>query len=151
MIKIKRTNAEDPDLLLLIKQLDEQLAVTDGEEHAFYDQYNKLDQIKHFIILYENQSPVGCGALKKFEPEVVEVKRMFVKPESRGKCLASIILNELEKWAVELSFKKCILETGIRQPDAIQLYKKNGYSIIQNYGQYVGVKNSVCFEKIFSE
>ncbi|UJH92418.1 GNAT family N-acetyltransferase [Antarcticibacterium sp. 1MA-6-2] len=151
MIQTKRTNAEDQDLLLLIKQLDKELAVTDGEEHSFYDQYNKLDRIKCFIILYENESPVGCGALKEFEPGVAEVKRMFVKPESRGKGLASVVLKELEKWAAELSFRKCILETGIRQPDAIQLYKKNGYSIIPNYGQYAGVENSVCFMKVLSE
>lgn len=133
---------------MLIKQLDEELAVTDGDEHAFYDQYNKLDRIKYFIILYDNKIPVGCGALKEFEPKVAEVKRMFVKPESRGKGLATLILEELEDWASELSFKKIILETGVRQPDAIRLYKKNGYKIIQNYGQYTGVENSLCFEKL---
>lgn len=147
MITVKRTNSEDPDLYILIKELDEQLAVTDGEEHAFYDQFNKIDRIKNFIILYENEVAVGCGALKKFEPGIAEVKRMFVKPENRGEGLASIILKELEKWAAELSFEKCILETGIRQPDAISLYKKNGYKIISNYGQYAGVENSICFEK----
>lgn len=147
MIKLKRANSEDPDLSSLIKELDEQLAVTDGEEHAFYDQFNKIDRIKHFVLLYENEKAVGCGALKEFEPGTAEVKRMFVKPESRGRGLASIILKELEMWAAELLYQRCILETGIRQPDAISLYKKNGYRIISNYGQYVGVENSLCFEK----
>jgi GNAT superfamily N-acetyltransferase len=61
-----------------------------------------------------------------------------------------MILAELEKWAGELSCTKCILETGKRQPDAIGLYKKNGYKPVPNYGQYAGVENSVCFEKVIS-
>jgi len=147
VILLKRTNSEDPDLPLLVKHLDEELAVTDGDDHAFYDQFNKLDSIKNFIILYQDELPVGCGALKEYEFGIAEVKRMFVKPECRGKGLATLILNELEIWAAELSFQKCILETGIRQTDAIRLYKKNGYSLIPNYGQYAGVEESLCFEK----
>jgi len=78
----------------------------------------------------------------------MEVKRMFVLPNKRGKGIASIILKELEKWAIDLSFKKCLLETGKKQPEAIRLYHKNGYKIIPNFGQYQNVENSVCFEKI---
>lgn len=148
MIFSKRTNSEDPDLPVLIKQLDEELAVTDGEDHAFYDQFNKLDRIKNFIILYQDELPVGCGAFKEYESGIAEVKRMYVRPENRGKGLASLILNELEKWATELSFQTCVLETGIRQNAAIRLYKKNGYSKIPNYGQYTGVEESLCFEKV---
>jgi hypothetical protein len=53
----------------------------------------------------------------------------------------------LENWAGELSYAKCILETGKRQPEAIGLYKKNGYKLIPNYGQYAEAENSLCFEK----
>ena len=72
---------------------------------------------------------------------------MFVLPERRGKGIAAKVLSELEIWAAELSFEKCILETGKKQPEAIQLYKKSGYVIIANYGQYDGIENSLCFEK----
>lgn len=77
----------------------------------------------------------------------MEVKRMFTMPEARGKGLASQILNELENWARELGYKTCVLETGIRQPEAIALYQKKGYEKTNNYGQYAGVANSVCFKK----
>jgi putative acetyltransferase len=77
----------------------------------------------------------------------MEVKRMYTSPESRGKGTAAQVLNELEKWAAELYCKKCVLETGKRQPEAIGLYQKGGYKIIPNYGQYAGIENSVCFEK----
>ncbi len=73
---------------------------------------------------------------------------MFVLPEKRGIGIASTILKELEKWTSELNFRKCILETGIRQQEAIALYKKNNYNPIPNYGQYEQVKSSVCFEKL---
>ena len=77
----------------------------------------------------------------------MEVKRMFVSPEGRNKGIGTLILSELESWASELSYTKCILETGKKQPEAIRLYDKNGYTLIPNYGQYAGIANSVCFEK----
>lgn len=147
MLQVLRTNPKVPDFIELEKQLDQELAISDGDEHAFYDQFNKTDNIKNAVILYENDVPVSCGALKEFEPGVVEVKRMYTKRESRGKGLASKTLVELENWATELGFKKCILETGVNQPEAIALYKKNGYQLITNYGQYAGVENSFCFGK----
>lgn len=147
MIKLIRTDAANKDFIALVRHLDAYLAVTDGEEHSFYDQYNKLDAIKFVVLAYENEKPLGCGAIKEFDPDTMEVKRMYVSPESRGKGIASKILSELEKWASELSYARCILETGNKQHEAIALYKKNGYQLIPNYGQYAGVENSLCFEK----
>ena len=147
MIKIKRTNSLNPDFIELVKYLDADLAIRDGAEHAFYDAFNKIDQIKYVVVLYENAQPQSCGAIKEFGPKIMEVKRMYTVPGSRGKGLAGMVLKELEKWAAELSFEKCILETGKKQPEAISLYQKSGYRIIPNYGQYTGVENSVCFEK----
>lgn len=147
MIKILRTDSDNQDFILLVKQLDDFLAELDGEEHAFYNSLNKIDKIKQAIVAYENDKPVACGAIREFSPEVMEVKRMYTLPEYRGKGIAAIVLNELEKWATELRYQKCILETGFRQPDAIRLYEKNGYKRVPNYGKYAGVENSVCFEK----
>ena len=147
MIKTIRTNSENHDFIFLVKLLDEDLAIRDGEEHSFYAQYNKINSIKHVVVAYENDSPVSCGAIKEFSPKVMEVKRMYTVPINRGKGIASNILSELEKWAGELEYDSCILETGKAQPEAIALYKKNGYLIIPNYGQYAGVENSICFEK----
>jgi GNAT superfamily N-acetyltransferase len=132
---------------MLVKLLDEDLAKRDGDQHSFYHQFNKIDMIKHVVIAYENNKSVGCGAIKKYNKEAVEVKRMYTLPDMRSKGIASKILKELEIWATELSYKKCLLETGKRQPEAIQLYQRNGYHPIPNYGQYAGIENSICFEK----
>ena len=142
-----RTDASHPDFRDLVKWLDQELADRDGEDHAFYHQFNTIEALKHVVVLYKDNVPVGCGAIKKFNDTSAEVKRMFVKPDFRGQGLASVVLKELELWASELGFGSCVLETGKKQPEAIALYKKNGYAIIPNYGQYIGIENSVCFKK----
>lgn len=147
MINLIRTNSENPDFIKLVKLLDAELAIVDGKDHSFYSQFNKIDKIRHVVVAYNDEKPTGCGAIKEYDPDTMEVKRMFVPPESRKKGIASKILDELENWAAELSFTRCILETGKRQPEAIGLYKKNGYKQIPNYGQYASVENSVCFSK----
>lgn len=146
-IVINRTTATDPDFILLVKDLDKELAVTDGDDHAFYDQYNKLTAIKQVVVLYEGDEPVSCGSIKEYDAGTTEVKRMYTRVESRGKGYAGRILLELEKWAAELGYKRCILETGVNQPEAIRLYYKSGYHRIPNYGQYTGVEKSFCFGK----
>ncbi|HEU5147982.1 MAG TPA: GNAT family N-acetyltransferase [Chryseosolibacter sp.] len=142
-----RVDSTHPDFISLVLRLDADLAIRDGEDHAFYAQFNKIDKIKHVVLAYENDSALGCGAIKEFSSDAVEVKRMYVIPTARSRGVASLILLALEKWAKELSYSKCVLETGTRQPEAIALYLKNGYTRIENYGQYAGVENSLCFEK----
>ncbi len=151
MIRLVRTNSQDQDFISLVKYLDADLAEKDGEEHSFYSQFNKIDLLKYVVVAYDGKQPLGCGAIKVYDPSTMEVKRMYVSPESRGKGIATFLLTELEIWAGELGLTKCILETGKRQPDAIALYKKNGYKLIGNYGQYIGMENSVCFEKLLKK
>lgn len=145
-MKLIRTNSDNQDFIQLVKMLDEYLAYTDGEDHAFYDQYNKIDMLKHCVVLYEEENAVGCGAIKPYDENSAELKRMFVIPEFRGKGYASKILSELENWAKELGFQSVILETGINQLEAIKMYDRT-FERIENYGQYKGVENSLCFKK----
>jgi GNAT superfamily N-acetyltransferase len=147
MITLIRTDSGNKDFIRLVKDLDAYLAVSDGEEHSFYSQFNKVDLIRHVVLAYENNIPISCGAIKQYDPKTMEIKRMFTSSDYRGKGNAGLILSELENWASEMGFEKCILETGKRQTEAIGLYKKSGYDIIPNYGQYTGIENSVCFMK----
>jgi len=147
MIRLIRTDSTNQDFIHLVKHLDADLAERDGDKHAFYNQFNAIGKIKYAVVAYENNQPVSCGAIKEYASETMEVKRMYTLPEKRGRGIASKILVELEIWTRELSFKKCILETGKNQPEAIRLYKKSGYTIIPNYGQYTEIDNSVCFAK----
>ncbi|MEZ4829324.1 MAG: GNAT family N-acetyltransferase [Bacteroidia bacterium] len=142
-----RTDATHSDFIELVRHLDRELAERDGEDHSFYAQYNRIANIKYAIVAYEAGKAIGCGAIKEFAADTMEVKRMYVFPEYRGKGIAAQILAELETWAAEMGYPKCVLETGLKQPEAIRLYEKSGYRRISNYGQYIGVENSVCFEK----
>ncbi|MBP8156056.1 MAG: GNAT family N-acetyltransferase [Leadbetterella sp.] len=149
MFKISRTNSTNSDFTALVTQLDAYLAITDGEDHAFYNQFNKIDKINHVVLFYERDSAVACGAIKQIEPSATwEIKRMFVSDDMRGRGIASRLLKELELWAKELDAERLILETGKRQVEAVALYHKNHYMIIDNFGQYIGVENSICFEKL---
>lgn len=148
MYTIFRTNCKHLDFKNLVIDLDKELAIRDGDEHSFYDQFNKIVDIKYVVLIYENDIAIGCGAIKFYNSTTMELKRMFVIEMQREKGVASIILKELEGWIKELGFTHCILETGVNQPEAISLYKKNNYTLITNYGQYTNAANSVCFEKI---
>ena len=147
MIQVVKTDSSNKDFIALVTQLDKDLAIRDGDEHSFYAQYNTIAMIKYAVVLYDDEVPVACGAIKQFDNESVEVKRMFVPNDYRGKGYATLVLNALENWALELGYKNLVLETGLKQPEAIALYKKNGFSVIPNYGQYIGIENSVCFNK----
>jgi GNAT superfamily N-acetyltransferase len=147
MIKLIRTNSQNLHFQELVKALDLDLRIRDGEDHAFFAEFNKIDMIKYVIVAFENDIAVGCGAIKEYSTKVMEVKRMYVIEDKRGKGIASLVLQDLEKWCIELKYEKCILETGLAQPEAISLYTKNNYQRIPNYGQYEQVETSVCFEK----
>ena len=147
MINITRTDSANHEFIELVKQLDAYLAVLDGEEHSFYNQYNGIVTLSHVVVVYKDNMAVACGAIKPLTSTAMELKRMYTLPEYRGKKIATQVLNELESWAKELGYQTCNLETGKRMAEAVALYQKCGYRLIPNYGQYIGVDNSVCFEK----
>ena len=147
MMRLTRANPDHRDFISLVQFLDADLAQRDGEEHSFYAQFNTIETIRHVVLAYNNERASGCGALKAYDAHTMEIKRMYVVPECRKRGFATAILHELEKWAGELGYARCILETGKRQPEAVALYRRNGYEAIPNYGQYARVENSLCFEK----
>ena len=142
-----RTDSDNTDFQTLVTLLDADLRVRDGDEHAFYAQFNKIVTIRNAIVCYVDEKAIGCGAFREYEASAVEIKRMYVLPEYRGHGIAMKILLELELWAAELGYTEYVLETGKKQPEAIRLYQKAGYTAIPNYGQYAGVENSVCMKK----
>ena len=146
-MELNRTDSSNEDFISLVKLLDADLAIRDGDDHDFYNQFNSIAALKHCIVAYDSDMAVACGAFKPFDESTVEIKRMFTLPEARGKGLAIKVLSSLEAWAKQEGYKFSILETGKAQPEAIALYHKCGYEVTPNYGQYEGVENSVCFRK----
>ena len=144
---IKRTNQENKAFQELVKQLDAELAIRDGVDHAFYHQFNGIESLDHVIVVYEKDQAVGCGAFKARNKQQIEIKRMFVLTAARKKGHATNILKALETWAAEIGFNEAILETGKAQIEALSFYPKQGYVVISNFPPYIGVENSVCFKK----
>lgn len=142
-----RTTSDHPDFRRMVNALDEDLYQRNGEAQLKYRQYNQIDKIKHAIVIYLEGKPVGCGCFKRFDDHTVEMKRMFVLPEMRGKQLAARMLRELETWAIEEGNTAAVLETGHKQVEAIRLYTIAGYLLTKNYGQYIGMEESICYRK----
>jgi putative acetyltransferase len=147
-VVIQRVAESDEEFLTLVRLLDAELAERDGDEHGFYAQFNKPVGLGGVVVAYLDGEAVGCGAFKRYDDGIAEIKRMFTRPEARGKRIAASVLKELESWAGKAGFSECILETGLKQPEAIALYTREGYEVIPNYGQYEGVDNSVCMRKV---
>jgi len=130
-----------------VSLLDQDLNRRYGVKQSEYDTYNIIEYIDTIVIANYESNPAGCGCFKKYDDETIEIKRMFVKPEFRGKGISKLVLHELETWGKHLGYTKAILETGKNQPEAIGLYERFGYNRINNYDQYVGMENSICMMK----
>ena len=144
---IIRVDNGNRDFQKLIVSLDEDLTRRYGPIQKHFAQFNKVDCIQDVVVVYAEGTPVGCGAFKPYDTETVEFKRIFVSAEYRRQGLAGMILRELEMMATAKGFRSAILETGVLQPEAIQLYRKAGFEIIPNYEPYTESTNSVCMRK----
>src|ERR1700733_15342618 len=146
-ITIKRTDSYDLDFPQLVSLLNRELRERYGGLQSIYDSYNQISNLDTVVLGYSNDLPVGCGCFKEYDNTTVELKRMYVKPDERRHGIGSSILSELEIWAKEKGFSYAVLETANKQHESIALYKKAGFSIIPNYGEYVGKEISVCMKK----
>ena len=146
-VRIVKTTSENPDFVNLIAALDKSLWERYPELKSDYWGNNILEINPNVVILYLEDKAVACGCFKKYDKNTIEIKRMFVSPEVRGMGLAQTILLELEGWAHELGYSFSVLETLYKQKEAIALYQKTGYYIVDNYEPYVGLENSICMRK----
>lgn len=146
-IESSKTTSENQDFVNLIAALDKSLWERYPELKTNYWGNNVIELNPNVIVIYLENKPVACGCFKKYDTNTIELKRMFVSPEARGMGLAQKIIKELELWAHELGFSVCVLETLYKQKEAIGLYQKVGYTIVDNYPPYVGLKNSICMKK----
>jgi putative acetyltransferase len=147
MISVVREARDSHSLGELVRLLDVYLDDVYGVVQAEYRPFNSLSSIDGAVVAYAHGLAVGCGCYKRFDDDTAEIKRMFVRSECRGSGAAALVLEEVEKWAVEAGYTRAVLETGIKQPAAIRFYAKSGYAPIENYGQYIGMDHSVCMAK----
>jgi GNAT superfamily N-acetyltransferase len=140
--------ATDLDFKSLIVDLDKEFWVRYPDTQQNFEPYNKIDLSARVVVAYLNNKAVGCGCFRPTgEDRTLEIKRMYVVPGFRSNGIAKIILRDLEQWGREEGFMYSKLETGIKQPEAIAVYKKEAYIQIPNYPPYVDVAESICMSK----
>ena len=147
-IQLRKTDATSADFRALVSQLDADLDERYGAQQDFYGQFNALDTIKHVIIAYDGDTAVACGAIKAFDRDAMEVKRMYVQKTMRGRGIATQVLKHLENWARSLGYAACILHLADNQAEASALSSKNGSVRPANFGQYMGDEQSICMRKV---
>lgn len=146
-IEFDRTDGKDPKFTDLVKELDEDLQAMYSNEGYKFDIDIKVDQLNTVVLASISEITIGGGCFKPIDADTAEVKRVFVSPYFRGLSIGSGLMEEIICWAKELNFKKLVLETGELQEQSIRLFKKHGFSVIENFGPYVGVKGSICMGK----
>jgi len=102
-----------------------------------------------FLVGYVGTRPVATGGLRRIASDTVEIKRMFVAAEFRGQGFARQVLARLEEIALELGATRVVLETGTRQPEAIELYRSSGYTPLEGFGHYAA-DGGLGFEKLLA-
>ncbi|HWQ06764.1 MAG TPA: GNAT family N-acetyltransferase [Feifaniaceae bacterium] len=147
MITFYRCDGTDANFQTLIVALDAELTDRYGAQMDFYGAFNGVAGVYTAVVALDDGKPAGCGCFKQLSDGSVEMKRIFVAQGARKKGIAKGVMARLEEWAAELGYTRAVLETGTSQPEAIGLYESIGYFRIENYPPYVGVHNSVCYEK----
>lgn len=147
MLTITHTSYFNPDFKKLIELLDKEYMIRYPYFTNFTNPYNILDEQARVILVYDNTTPIACGAFRPVDNKTIEIKRMYTLSPFRNRGIGKQVVRELEQWARSEGFSVSILETGINQPEAIATYEKSGYVRTAKYPPYVDVQESICMKK----
>ena len=144
-----RTDGKNEDFIENCRLLDIDLDRRVGKqiEREKYEKFNQLNEIREAILVYDNGKLVGGGAIRRYDDETVELKRVFVHNEYQGQGIGSTLVSLLIEWAAELGYRRMILETGELLAESCAVYKKLGFAVIPNYGPYADMPESLCMAK----
>ena len=144
-----RTDGKNKDFIENCRLLDMDLDMRVGKKikRDKYTKYNQLDEIHEAIVVYEGNQAIGGGAIRKYNDENVELKRVFIHPEYQGMGIGTKLVSTLIEWAIEIGYKRMILETGELLAESCAVYRKLGFEVIPNYGPYVNMPESLCMAK----
>lgn len=150
-IEIRREDIASPVVEALIRALNAELSrmyPEEGATHFRLDPDEVAEGQGAFLVAYADGSPVACGALRRLDADSAEIKRMYVAPGTRGRGIGRAVLAALEAEARRLGVRRVVLETGVRQTEALALYTKEGFERIPLFGEYIGSPlTSVCMAK----
>lgn len=148
-MKFIRTDGKNKDFIENCRLLDLDLDRRVGRQikREKYQKFNQLDEIREAIVVYADGRAVGGGAIRRYDDENVELKRVFVHSEYQGKGIGSKLVSLLIEWAAELGYRRMILETGELLAESCAVYRKLGFQVIPNYGPYADMSESLCMAR----
>lgn len=146
--EIRRVKNNDPDFLLLVKKLDDiHNEVVAEQRSPNANCLNHLDNYTTVLIMYVDDKPSGCASITDVIDEEVEIGRVVVLEEYRGRGIATKLLLEIEKIAKEKGAKAMILDTYNRLSNAVSLYKKLGFKEVEHFPWLSHSPYSICMRK----
>ncbi len=156
-LRLVRVDYGDVDAVRLVADVQAEYVVRYGsQDESPLDPTVFEPPVGSFYVGYLGDEPVATGAWRRSEVRVfgtdrtAEVKRMYVAPLARGQGLARRILRHLEECAAAAGYEALVLETGIKQPEAIALYESSGYVRVPGFGYYQDSPLSRCFARQIS-
>lgn len=148
MLTIEDVDWHDPLAQQLIEQVQQEYVVRyGGPDETAVDGAQFTAPYGAFLVARSEGEAIGCAGLRRHDPRVVEIKRMFVRPEHRRRGHARALLAALEDRARRSGYQRVVLETGLAQPEAIALYESAGYQPIAGFGHYADEPTSRSFAK----
>jgi GNAT superfamily N-acetyltransferase len=146
VIEVRKASADSPEAVTLMRELSETLLSVTGRSGEASFRPEDMDAPRNvFAVAYLGGAPAGCGAIRELSPDICELKRMYARDKGQG--VGRALLHFLEREAARLNYARIILETGTVNVGAVRFYLANGYTVIENFGKYVGRDDSVCFCK----
>lgn len=144
-----RTDGKNEDFIENCRLLDMDLDRRVGRQikREKYQKFNQLDEIREAIVVYDHGRAVGGGAIRRYDDENIELKKVFVHNEYQGQGIGSRLVSLLIEWAAELGYRRMILETGELLAESCAVYKKLGFAVIPNYGPYADMPESLCMAR----
>ena len=156
--EIRQVGYRHPDADLLNEAVQEEYVVRyGGRDETPLDPLMFEPPAGSFFVGYLDGVPVATGAWRRSHvlalgaTATAEVKRMYVAPAGRGRGLARRMLAHLEATAAAAGADAVVLETGLRQPEAISLYESSGYTPVAPFGYYKDAPLSRCFAKVVGQ
>ena len=134
-----RTDGKNKDFIENCRLLDIDLDRRVGKKikRDKCKKYNQLDEISEAIGVYEDNKAVGGGAIRKYDDENIELKRVFVHTEYQGQGIGSKLVSLLIEWAIELGYRRMILETGELLAESCAVYRKMGFETVDELYEYL--------------
>ncbi len=143
-VELRAVGYDDPVAVHLVERVQQEYVVRyGGRDAARVDpaEFSPPDGL--FLVAEVDGVPAGCGGWRVHAPGVVELKRMYVEPGFRRLGLAGRLLAALESTAAAAGHRHLLLNSGGRQPEALALYARAGYTPVPGYGVYADSPDAV--------